>query len=367
MPIRNVAIAGLGLIGGSLAKAWRSRGLDLHVTGFDRPDVLDAARADGTLDHGASSLADAVREADLVVLALPLPEILAAFEEIAPHLAPHAIVTDVGSVKGAVADAARVLPPGRFVGGHPMAGAEKGGYAHADPYLFENATYVLCPPDGRSAEAFTRDYAGLIRLVEATGARVLLLDAHRHDLIAAHVSHVPQLLATALAAATGTAAATDDAVFTLAAGGFRDMTRIAESPFSVWQGILHANRAPVLATLDAQIEVLRQIREALAAGDDYSLTHLFASGAETRRRVPTRSKGFLRPLHEIRLHAVDAPGFLARVTHVLYEAGLNVKDLELLKVREGTGGTFRIAFSSPAEAERALDVLHAAGFRAEML
>ncbi len=364
MPIHNVAIVGLGLIGGSLAKAWHSAGLGLHVTAFDQPDVLEHALADGTIHRGEGVLEKAVADADLVVLALPLPGILAALETIGPHLAPHALVTDVGSVKGAVAQAAQVLPAGRFVGGHPMAGAEKGGYAHADAFLFENATYVLCPPPGIPDAHFTRHYTDLIRLVEATGARVLLLDADRHDAIAARVSHVPQLLATALAATTGTAAAHDDALTALAAGGFRDMTRIAESPYGVWQGILAGNRAHALDALDQVLETLHALHHALAAGDDAALDALFAAGASLRSRVPPRSKGFLRPLHEIRLHAADVPGFLARATTVLFDAGLNVKDLELLKVREGTGGTFRVAFAGPGDVEKALAALEEAGFRA---
>ncbi len=362
MPIENVAIAGIGLIGGSLARAWRAARPDLALAAFDRPDVLRAARDAGVIDREAASLASLVAGADLVVLALPLDALLPAFAEMAPHLAPGALVTDVGSVKTAVARAARVLPGGQFVGGHPMAGAEKGGFAHADPFLFENAVYVLCP-DG-AGRAHPR-YPDLVALVEATGARVLELDAHRHDAIAARVSHVPQLVATALAATTGAAALHDDALLALAAGGFRDMTRIAESPFAVWQGILAGNRAPVREALGALQATLAALADALDRGDSGALEAFFDAGAHTRRAVPVRSKGFLRPLHEIRLHALDRPGFLARATQVLFDAGLNVKDLELLKVREGTGGTFRLAFASPVEAEKAIAALAAAGLRAE--
>lgn len=359
----NVTLLGLGLIGGSLARAWRAGPLPLTLTGHDRPEVLAQALEAGVIDRAADTPESAVSGADIVVMALPLPALLDAIPRIAPHLSPHALVTDVGSVKAVVQDAAQVLRPGAFVGGHPMAGAEKGGFAHSDAFLFENAVYVLCPPPGMPTAVFTHQYATLVALVEATGARVMVLDAHRHDEIAARVSHVPQLLATALAAATGAQANDDDALLTLAAGGFRDMTRIAASPFGVWQGILDGNRAQVVSALDQVLGNLHALRDALEARDDKTVGAFFEQGALTRTRIPQRSKGFLHPLHEVNLYAVDAPGFLYRITGLLYDAGLNVKDLELLKIREGTGGMFRLGFAGAADARNAVAVLQAAGYR----
>jgi prephenate dehydrogenase len=354
-----IALLGLGLIGGSLGLALRTRFPGVEVVGADpAPGVAEAALARGALSRTAATPALAVRGADLVVLAMPVGRVPEVLHQIGPALRPGALVTDTGSTKGGARDAARSLPSGvRFVGGHPMAGAERGGIENADPLLFENAVYVLCPPDGVAPSALGTYAPDALWLTTAVGARAVAMDADRHDTVVAAVSHLPQVLAVALvehAMETGADA------LPLAAGGFRDMTRIASSPFGLWAEILDANRAAVATSLGAFAERLLDMQTRLAGG---ALANSFERAAATRNAIPTSSKGFFAPLADIVVWAEDRPGYLHRLTGVLAEAGLNVKDIELMRIREG--GAFRLGLADAADAERAIDVLTLAGYRAQ--
>lgn len=365
----RIAILGTGLIGGSMGLAWRQRRTDCFVVGHDRPAVLEEAAARGAIDAKAADPATAVADADLVVLATPLTVTLRLLEQIAPHLAPEALVTDVASVKApVVAQAQQMLPAETsFIGGHPMAGSEAQGIAHATPILFENAAYVLCPSASRDVAQLQAEHAGLLDLIAATGARPLVLDAEEHDRIAAAVSHLPQLLAVTLVNAI--AEADDEArhALRLAAGGFRDMTRIAASPFAMWRDILIGNQGPILDALGRFTRHLQSIRNRLIEEDLDALETAFQDAQTTRRAIPTDSKGFLEPLADVYVAANDRPGVLAEMTTALYAADLNIKDIELLKFREGTGGTFRLGFARDAEADAAIAVLAEADFEAHRL
>ena len=367
--IQRVAILGVGLIGGSLGLAWKKNRADLTLVGYDVPAVLEAALERGQIDEAALTLAEAVPTADLVVLAVPLAPMLRLLEEIAPLLQPGTLVTDVGSVKGPImAQARQVLTEANpFIGGHPMAGSEQGGAANADAFLFENATYVLCPPEGLTTEALPQHYADFVVLIEATGARVLVLEAQRHDRIAATVGHLPQLLATILMNYAAERNAEDDAFLRLAAGGFRDMTRIASSPFAMWQHILLANEGPILDALAGFATALQKTRHRIIEEDLDALHEAFTEARRVRDTIPKDSKGFLHPLADIYVYAEDRPGVLAHITGTLFEAAINIKDIELLKIREGTGGAFRLSFSDEAAADAAIEVLEHAGCRAHRL
>ena len=358
--IHTVAIVGTGLIGGSLGMALRARVPSVRVVAVDVEGVAAAAVAAGAA-HAALPLAEAVRGADLVVVAAPPGVSLGLVGEIAPHLRPSAILSDVGSVKAPFLAAAVAAVAGahRIVGGHPMAGRETGGLVSADARLFENAAWVLCPAQNDDTSAVD----ALAALVSAVGARVVVMDAARHDRTAAAVSHVPQLAAVALVTA---ALGDDPGARRLAGGGFRDVTRIAASPWPLWQGILSANHGAALAALDGLRSELDTVRDALARRDWAALDAAFARAAHLRSGIPVDARGFLRPLAEIAVDADDRPGFLAALTATLATAGLNIADLELLKVREGLDGVFRVAFATDADRAAALTALSAAGFVARM-
>jgi prephenate dehydrogenase len=367
--IERISILGTGLIGGSLGLAWTERRPDCTIVGHDRPEVLETAEARGAIDEKAADPVTAVEGTDLVVLATPLATVLKLLEAIGDHVPDDAIITDVGSVKTPVlGQAADVLPDGiHFLGGHPMAGAEHAGIDHADPLLFENAVYVLCLPDDQDEAVLDGSLAPLLDLVESTGARPLLLDAERHDRLVAAVSHLPQLLAVAL---VNTVAEADDAEETanlaleLAGGGFRDMTRIADSPFEMWRDILVGNEGPIHDALSHFRRTLRSLRNRLIEDDLEGLEDAFTDAQTARDAVPGDTKGFLHALADVYVRAPDEPGIIHELTGHLVDADLNIKDIELQKIREGTGGTFRLAFANASDADAAVDALEAANYEA---
>lgn len=365
--IERIAIVGMGLIGGSLALAWKERRKDLTLVGHDVPEVLEKALRRGMIDAAGASVPEAVRGADLVVLSVPLDAMRSVLEEAAPHLKRGALVTDAGSVKMPVMrEASRLLPSANtFVGGHPMAGSEKGGISSADAFLFENAAYVLCPPLGQEEEPWLERYAPLVALIEATGARVFPLAAELHDRIAACISHLPQILATALMRLVSDRQ--DKAYTQLAAGGFRDMTRIASSPFGMWQPILDANRGPILDALGDFRDILSQFARQLELQHSGALCQAFEDARGMRDAIPRDSRGFLYPLSDVYVYAEDRPGVLAHITGTLFQDGISIKDIALLRIREGTGGAFRLSFENDQLAEAAVVSLGKAGCRAQRL
>lgn len=361
----RIALLGTGLIGGSLGLTWKQH-TDCTIVGHDRPDVLDEAADRGAIDAKAADPITAVDGADLVVLSTPLSATLRLLDQIADHLDAGTLVTDVASVKTPVLEQAREVLSSEtpFIGGHPMAGSEEQGIAHASPILFENAAYVLCPPDDMEPDQLTDDHPDFMELIRATGARPMLMGAERHDRIAGAVSHLPQLLAVALVNTVADVAERDNQALQLAAGGFRDMTRIASSPFSMWRDILIGNQGPVLDMLGHFARRLQSLRNRLIEEDLDAIEDAFTTADEARRTVPTDAKGFLHPLADVYVAATDRPGVLADMTSALTESGLNIKDIELLKFREGTGGTFRLGFDQEADAASAVEVLDKAGFSA---
>jgi prephenate dehydrogenase len=267
--IRRLAIVGVGLLGGSVAKAARARGIAREIVGVGR-DVgrLDAARRDGSVDRVTTDLADGVRDADVVVLGAPVVTLLSLLEAVASVVSPETIVTDVGSTKSAIVAAAerlRQARPLRFVGSHPMAGSEKSGYAHARTDLFDGATVIVTPTETSEPPVVKTVTA----LWEALGAgRVVTLDPDAHDRAVAAISHLPHLVAFALVDAVERF---EPAAFDVAARGFRDTTRIAASDPTMWEEIFLANRAAVAAGLEQFRDSLSDLARLIADGDGAAL------------------------------------------------------------------------------------------------
>ncbi|HLP15863.1 MAG TPA: prephenate dehydrogenase [Bacteroidota bacterium] len=352
--IRSVAIIGLGVIGGSLALAIRRADPTITIIGYARERALEAARTRSIADVYTGDVTEAVRTADCVFVCTPVHTILDLLPEIARVVKPQTIVTDVGSTKEAVCLYAKKLfrRNGIFIGGHPMAGSEGSGIGYADALLFQNAVYVLCPVSARP-EASRR----LAMLVQSFGARVFLMKPGEHDRIAACISHVPQLAAVALMQTAGKKNETNGAYLQLAAGGFRDMTRIASSPYGMWNDILATNSLQIKRALSDLQAVLFRFERQLGDRNFSAFNRDFTKAKTLRDRIPKNVKGFLAPLFDVYVSAEDRPGILATITSALARAGVNIKDIELLKIREGESGTFRLGFESEAAAECAITVL----------
>ena len=278
---RRISLIGVGLIGGSWGLALKQRGFGGHITGCDRPAVLDRALALGAIDKAAPDLAAAVRDADLVMMATPVASILEQLPQVKESASPHALVTDTGSTKRVILEQARKLfgDGPLFVGGHPLAGKEQAGIEKADGTLFEDTQYVLSAlASSNLDDQRVIAFRGLIELV---GARPFPCDAETHDRALAFLSHLPQLLSTALAGVVADEDRVRALPLDLAAAGFRDMTRLAESPYAIWRDICLTNQDGLGEALDALILKLKGIRSKLAQAE---LEDEFTQASELRER-----------------------------------------------------------------------------------
>lgn len=319
---RRANVIGLGLIGGSLCAALNQRGW--IVSGEDQ----DPKRSEAALDRGLVRSVGLDHLAEISFVSVPVASI--------PHEVTRAlegtsgVVTDVGSVKEVVVT--EVSDP-RFVGGHPMAGSELEGLDGADPNLFEGAVWVLTPTSTTSDEAF----ALVAEIVNELGAEVVGLDPARHDALVAVVSHVPHLTAATLMGLAKEKSSEHAALLRLAAGGFRDMTRIASGHPGIWLDICADNRDAIVTELDELISGLEAMRAAVASGDRAELLRRLTLAREARANLPSRVSS-LADLAEVRIPIPDRPGSAAEVFTLAAELGVNISDFEVVHSSEGDRG-----------------------------
>ncbi|QFP76260.1 prephenate dehydrogenase [Deinococcus sp. AJ005] len=348
----TAVVAGVGLIGGSVAMGLRQRFLARHVIGMDASmDVLREAEALGLVDEIRPTAGEWLRDADLVILAAPMRALIPLANELAPFLNPAALVTDVGSVKGGIAAEMERLKVRNFVAGHPMAGSERGGVTHANAALLENAVWVLTPTDQTPLTALSRART----LVEGLGAAPVVMPPDAHDALVATVSHLPYLASLALTHMV----ARDERLSLLAAGGFRDLTRVASGDPRMSRDMVVENKAALrealrrfryqLDRLEADLE---EPEELLAAAHE---------GKRTRDSLPVVRRSLLPQKYDLVVAVPDKPNQIGIVTQTLGAAGVNIKDIEVLAIRE-EGGALRLGLESAEAVATATGILRGAGF-----
>lgn len=319
---RVANVLGLGLIGGSLCAALTQRGWT--VSGED----LDAEHVAQALGRSMIARSGLDPEADITFVAVPVnsvaAQVLRALRE------TRGVVTDVGSVKVAVTKA--VSDP-RFIGGHPMAGSELEGLDGADANLFEGAVWVLTPTESTADSTFS----AVAEVVNDLGAEIVALEPSRHDDLVAIVSHVPHLTAATLMNVAGSRATEHVALLRLAAGGFRDMTRIASGHPAIWLDICEENQTAILGGLDALIEGLSAMRSAVENKDRPQVLSRLNAAREARSNLPSRIKS-VSELAEVRIPILDRPGSAAEVFTLAAELGVNIPNFEVVHSAEGDRG-----------------------------
>jgi prephenate dehydrogenase len=347
-PARRAVIIGTGLIGGSIGLALRQRGW--FVTGTDR----DSARAARAVELGALDAVGHDPDAEVIFVATPAGAVVATAREALSRAGPDAVVTDVAGVKTPIVSA---IDHPRFVGGHPMAGSEQEGVEGADGSLFDGATWVLTPTDTTDPTAYSR----VLGVVQLLGADSVAMAAARHDDMVAMVSHVPHLTAAALMTLAADAAAEQATLLRLAAGGFRDMTRIASGHPGIWPDLCLDNRVAITETLDRLLATVGDLRAMVGSGDRAGILSVLERAREARLNLPSR---VLHPdeMIEIRVPVLDRPGVLAEVTTVLGEQSVNIYDLEIAHSAEGPRGVLVLAVATD-DAETALSALAGRGYR----
>ena len=279
----RVTIVAPGLLGGSLALAFRQHGLAGTVVGVARrQETIDEGLERGAFDIGTLNGADGVRGANLLVIGAPVRATIEILSALAPSLPENCLVTDLGSTKRVVMDEAlRILGPGRFVGGHPMAGSHESGIAAARAGLFEDARYLLTH-DGQTAFEHLEKMEQLAR---AIGARPLWLDAEDHDALVARISHLPHVAACALVECAEDYTRSGISALSLAAAGFRDTTRIAAGHPAMWSDICLTNKGPLIESLDSFVEALAGLRQRIVEGDEAALSEWLTAAGMMRRRI----------------------------------------------------------------------------------
>lgn len=356
----RVAVVGTGLIGGSIALGLRRSSPSASVVGYDRdPGSLEVALGLGAVSAGAASAEEAVSDADLVVLAIPVDQIPAACRALAGVVTRDAIVTDVGSAKAEVVAHGEAAFGARFAGGHPMAGSERHGIGAADAGLFDSAWWILTPTQATSPTA----YNGAARLATRLGAKPVAVDPSVHDTLVARLSHLPQLTASALVA-TAVAAGDRDALLGLAAGGFRDVTRIASSNPDLWIAILRSNRKAILEALAALQGRLAGVGAMIEAGE-WARLRDFLDGSRRARLDLFSKPAYAGTPVALSMMVPDRPGVLAEVTTAAGELGANIEDLRIMHSSEGGKGRLELIVAGADAAGLLSSALRALGYRVE--
>jgi prephenate dehydrogenase len=355
MNVERLAVIGTGLIGASAAHAARRAGVTF-VTGWDPdPESLAVAAERGAVE-ATSGVAEAVVQADLVVVAAPVGELPATVRAVLDGAGEACTVTDVGSTKRPVCAAAGGDP--RFVGGHPICGAETRGPERATAELFEGATWFLTPTAATASERLRLVHG----FVASLGARPVAIGPDAHDRLVAVTSHLPHVLANVLLNQAGSARIDGHDPLQAAGGSLRDMTRIGGSNPRIWVDIFLDNREALQAALVEQRRLLEQVEQALASGDAGFLARWIGEASGHRRRM--LATAFVDPgmLHRVRTHIPDRPGVLAGIFQALGAERINVEDFELDHVSTERGGTLTMLVSGESEAERAAQLLEAQGY-----
>jgi len=367
--VRRLTVVGLGLIGGSVAAAARRATSDLHVRAVDPdPDALAFALSSGIADEALSpgAATDAGwfsgNAADVIVLGTPVAATVEWLGRLA-ELGYEGIVTDVSSTKRAVVAAAEdARGTYRFVGGHPMAGSERSGVGAATATLFDGAYYILTPTAQTDMDAYRMVHG----FVASLGARVVSVDAAAHDEAVAIVSHVPHVAAAALVELASSRAEEAGAdLLRLAAGGFKDMTRIAAGSPDLWTGICLDNAPAVIAGIDGLEGVLADFRRAVAAGDAEAVRRWLAGAADVRRALPAQWVPATARLKELTVPVTDQPGVVGIVTTAVSRSGCNIEDIEIDHQSEDSA-VLRLVLTDEGDAEALLADLESRGFSPQL-
>lgn len=356
-PPRRVAILGTGMIGTSIGLAAARAAME--VTGWDlSPEVAARAAASGSLKT-AASLEEAVEGADLVVVCTPIAAIPQTVAR-ALQASPSAVVTDAGSIKAHVAHEVEALADptalARFVPGHPMGGSERSGPEHASASVVDDIVWVVAPTPHSTEPAVALVEA----FVSAVGARPARLTPERHDRLVAFVSHLPQVASTTLMGLAATEESDEPDILRLAAGGFRDLTRLAASNPSLWSEILLANREQIAEAIDMFVAGLQVLRDDVVEGRAPEVERTFDEAK--RARLSLAAKPQVRAgVAVLQIPIPDEPGALARMTGTLAEGGVNIEDLQIVHSPEGGRGTVHLTVAAGA-ASGAAAVLEGHGY-----
>ncbi len=358
---KKFAIIGLGLIGGSLSRALRQRLGAPDITAVDiNTSSLYQALRDDSITRGFTEVNEYVFDSDIIFICTPIRKTFDYIKVIYKKAKPGCIVTDVGSTKAEIINYIDGLTnPPCFIGGHPMTGAEKAGYVSSYTHLFENAYYILTPSKSTNDESLSF----MIELIKGIGGIPVLIDAEVHDRITAGISHVPHIIASAMVNLVKEIDCSDGKMQMLAAGGFKDITRIASSNPEIWQNIILSNKEQIENILQVFINNLSNILLYIKEGMEKEIYLFFESAKNFRNTFAEGKKGPISPVYQLTVDVVDKPGIIGEIATILGKNNINIKNINVSHSREFEQGCLIISLPDNKSINRAFKLLCSAGYK----
>ena len=360
MDTQIYGFVGLGLIGGSMARAIKRAEPNCRIIAYTpHRETVDAAKADGIIDEPVYEIGAAFSDCDYIFLCAPVELNNVNLELIQPFLNKKTTITDIGSVKNSIHDKVKELGlEDQFIGGHPMTGTERIGYKNSKASLLENAYYILTKTENTDEQRHEK-YRDLVKKM---GAIPLIVPYKQHDYITAAISHVPHVISASLVNLVKDNDSEDELMKTIAAGGFKDITRISSSSPTMWQQICNTNADNISELLSKYIDSLYTIKLAIDEHDSEQLFNFFATAREYRESFLDIASGPIQKTYVLHVEIDDQPGRLAKVAVLLSDHSINIKNIGIVHNREYERGTLRIELHNKKGLEQAIDVLSKDGY-----
>ncbi|MDQ0228762.1 prephenate dehydrogenase [Metabacillus malikii] len=350
----KIYIIGLGLIGGSIALSIKQRNPSVHILGYDiNNDQVNLAKKIGAIDEISTELFPYLADIDMIFISTPVQQTIQIIEQLqAVELKQGVIITDVGSTKAKIVETANRYLNGRikFIGGHPMAGSHKSGILAAKPHLFENAFYILTP----SEYVTTEDVNKLKTVLAGTKANIIEMTPEEHDKVTGVISHFPHIVAASLVYQAENYEEQFPLMKRLAAGGFRDITRIASSNPAMWRDILLHNKEPLLQLFNEWILEMERIKQFVKDENSDQLFNYFANAKQYRDGLPEKQKGAIPSFYDLFVDVPDYPGIISEITGYLAKEEISLTNIRIIETREEIYGVLRLSFQTESDREAAI-------------
>ena len=352
---KKIGFIGLGLIGGSIAKAIRQYFPDYEIVAFDKSkETLALATQESVIDIACTIIDDNFKNCEYIFLCAPVSYNTAYLKQLKEYLHEDCILTDVGSVKTSIHKEVITLDmEANFIGGHPMAGSEKSGFVNSKSILIENAYYILTPSEKVSKEKVVK-YESFIQTLKALP---VILGYEEHDYITGAISHLPHIIASSLVNFVKEHDGKNELMKHLAAGGFKDITRIASSSPTMWQHICLKNKDNIVKILDEYIDLLNLAKESVANEEEQDIYNFFESSKNYRNSIPGGSSGPIKRMFAVYCDIVDEAGGIATIATILAANNINLKNIGIIHNREFEEGVLRIEFYDESSSKKAAELL----------
>ncbi|SKB46777.1 prephenate dehydrogenase [Lachnospiraceae bacterium] len=357
----KVGFIALGLIGGSIAMTIRKKYPDAEIVALNRSDApLDSALADGIIQYGTHTVDDHFANCDYIFLCAPVSTNIRYLKDLLPYISDKTILTDVGSVKSEIHEAiSEIAPDLHFIGGHPMAGSEKSGYENANDHLIENAYFILTPSPSATQEDVSR-YEEFVRSLDSIP---LTLSPDQHDFVTAAISHLPHMIAYALVDMVRETDSPEQYMRSIAAGGFKDITRIASSDPTMWEQICMANPEYIIKLMDIYQKKLTGLREMIAGREGEKLMDLFDRAKQYRNSLSDTNVGAIPRIYDLHCDIIDEAGAIATIATILSTHSVSLRNIGIVHNRTYEEGALHIEFYEGEACSKAVNLLKKHGYR----